>query len=34
VAELRASDADRGTEIVASGVAPLPIRGTFAELED
>jgi hypothetical protein len=29
-----AAETDRGTQIVASGVAPLPIRGTFAELED
>jgi uncharacterized protein DUF1707 len=28
------AETDRGTQIVASGVAPLPIRGTFAELED
>jgi hypothetical protein len=34
MADLRASDADRGTQIVASGVGPLAIRGTFAELED
>jgi hypothetical protein len=28
------AETDRGTQIVANGVAPLPIRGTFAELED
>jgi hypothetical protein len=28
------AETDRGTQIVASGVAPLPIRGAFAELED
>jgi hypothetical protein len=28
------AETDRGTQIVASGVAPLPIRGRFAELED
>jgi hypothetical protein len=28
------AETDRGTQIVASGVAPLAIRGTFAELED
>jgi uncharacterized protein DUF1707 len=28
------AETERGTQIVASGVAPLAIRGTFAELED
>jgi hypothetical protein len=28
------ADTDRGTQIVASGVAPLALRRTFAELED
>ena len=28
------AETDRGTQIVASGVAPLVIRGAFAELED
>ena len=28
------AETDRGTQIVASGVAPLAIRGVFAELED
>jgi hypothetical protein len=28
------AETDRGTQIVAGGVAPLPIRDTFAELED
>jgi Domain of unknown function (DUF1707) len=28
------AETERGTQIVASGVAPLPIRGAFAELED
>ena len=27
-------DEERGTQIVASGVAPLPVRRAFAELED
>jgi hypothetical protein len=28
------AETERGTQIVASGVAPLAIRGAFAELED
>ena len=28
------AETDRGTQVVASGVAPLPLRRTFAELED
>ena len=28
------ADTDRGTQVVASGVAPLPLRRTFAELGD
>jgi hypothetical protein len=28
------AETDRGTQIVASGIAPLAIRGAFAELED
>ena len=28
------AETDRGTTLVASGVAPLPVRRAFAELED
>jgi hypothetical protein len=28
------AESDRGTRLVASGVAPLPLRRTFAELEE
>jgi hypothetical protein len=28
------AETDRGTQIVAGGVGPPAIRGTFAELED
>jgi len=28
------AETDRGTRLVASGVAPLPLRRAFAELED
>jgi hypothetical protein len=28
------AETDRGTQVVASGVAPLPLRRTFAELGD
>jgi uncharacterized protein DUF1707 len=28
------AETDRGTQVVASGVAPLPLRRTFAELEE